>query len=135
MKRITNKLEKLSTAFVQESEQLASELKKPRALAPKHHPTGKGCSSGDLMIQRLAVEFNHDPIKEMVKLAKSNGIDDKLKFEINKELLSYIVPKLKAIDTNPNQGEVISIKVITPGSNQEQITFEVNNNVDETESI
>ena len=30
------------------------------------------------------------------------------------ELLQYYLPKLKAIDTNPNQGETISINIIQP---------------------
>ena len=67
-----------------------------------------------VLVQRLALEFNHDPIQELVKLAQSNRVSPDLKAKINMEFLQYYLPKLRAIDTNPNQGEVIQINIVNP---------------------
>lgn len=86
----------------------------PSPISAKKAPTGKGTSKGDMLVQRLAVEFQHDPIEELVKLARSNRVSPDLKAKINLELIQYYIPKLRAIDTNPNQGETISINIINP---------------------
>lgn len=94
------------------SEDLKETLRKPRALSAKKAPTGRGETAGDRLVQRLATEFKYDPIEELVKIAKSSKSSLELKAKINQELVQYYLPKIKAVDTNPNAGEVISINVI-----------------------
>ena len=93
---------------------LKDQFKGPCAMAASKAPTGTGKSKNDVLVQRLALEFNHDPIHELVKLAQSNRISPDLKAKINMEFLQYYLPKLRAIDTNPNQGEVIQINIVNP---------------------
>lgn len=94
------------------SAELKKNLRKPNMLPAKKAPTGRGETAGDRLVQRLATEFKHDPIAELIKLAKSAKTSPELKAKINQDLVQYYLPKLKAIDTNPNSGEVISINVI-----------------------
>lgn len=101
-------------ALVKVSQDLKKEFKKPSPLPASKAPTGRGSTKNDLFVQRLAVEFQHDPVAELVKIAQSTRISPDLKAKINLELLSYYLPKLKAIDTNPNQGEVINLNVVLP---------------------
>lgn len=105
--------------LVKVSQELKKEFRKPSPLPASKAPTGRGSSKNDLFVQRLAVEFQHDPVAELVKIAQSNRISPDLKAKINLELLSYYLPKLKAIDTNPNQGEVINLNVILPNQTPE----------------
>lgn len=93
---------------------LKEQFKVPCPMAASKAPTGTGKSKNDVLVQRLALEFNHDPIHELVKLAQSNRVSPDLKAKINMELIQYYLPKLRAIDTNPNQGEVIQINIVNP---------------------
>lgn len=95
-----------------QTQSLKDQFKKPSPLPPSKYPDGHGKSKGDILVQRLALEFQHDPVAELVKLAKSNRISPDLKAKINMELIQYYIPKLRAIDTNPNQGETIQINII-----------------------
>lgn len=96
------------------SKDVSKEYKKVNPISASKAPKGNGCTKGDLLMQRLAMEFKYDPIKEMIKLAKHNKTSNELKFKIASQLTDYYLPKVKAIDTNPNQGEVISINIIQP---------------------
>lgn len=102
----------INATFNNCSAELKKNLRKPNMLPAKKAPTGRGETAGDRLVQRLATEFHHDPIAELVKLAKSSKTTPELKTKINQELVQYYLPKIKAIDTNPNSGEVISINVI-----------------------
>ena len=93
---------------------LKDQFKVPCAMAASKAPTGVGKSKNDVLVQRLAMEFNHDPVQELVKLAQSNRISPDLKAKINMEFLQYYLPKLRASDTNPNQGDVIQINIVNP---------------------
>lgn len=94
------------------SKDLKQELKKPRMISAKKAPDGRGSTAGDRLVQRLATDLHYDPIAELVKLAKHPKTSPELKAKISSELMQYYMPKLKAIDTNPNAGEIISINVI-----------------------
>lgn len=108
-------MKKETVSQVRELEQdLKDQFKVPSPMAASKAPSGKGNSKNDLLVQRLALEFKHDPVAELVKLAQSNRIPPELKAKINMEFLQYYLPKLKAIDTNPNQGEVININIVQP---------------------
>jgi hypothetical protein len=50
--------------------------------------------------------LKHDPVEEIVKLAKNEDADEKLRFLANKELMARIAPVLKAI-TIETDGEGI----------------------------
>ena len=104
-------LENEAKSLVKEIKQ---ELKKPTPLPASKAPTGKGDSKNDLLVQRLAMEFEFDPVAQLVELARHKYSSPDLKAKISMELLQYYLPKLKAIDTNPNQGETISINIIQP---------------------
>lgn len=88
------------------------QLKKPNATSVV--PNGKGQTKGDELLRRLRFEFSYDPIKELVGLAKSAKTNNSEKIKIATELLSYYQPKMKAMDFNPNAGEVIKINVSFP---------------------
>ncbi len=92
-------------------------LEKP---APtKQVPDGKGLTKGDLLLRRLQFEFHHDPLSELVSLAKNNKTSISEKIKINQEFLSYIVPKLKNVEVNQHQGEVIKVNITFPDSSPE----------------
>ena len=65
-------------------------------------PDGKGCTKGDELLRRLRFEFGYDPINSTEKI------------KIASELLSYYQPKMKAMDFNPNAGEVINVNISFP---------------------
>lgn len=44
----------------------------------------------------------HDPLLELIKVAKDNSTPLDMKVTINKELLQYAAPKLKAVDLTAN---------------------------------
>ena len=109
MKRLTNIHVSGEDVFVEAKQQLKDTFKKPSMLSAKKAPTGR---AGDQLVRRLAVEFGYDPISELVKTARSAKTSPELKTKINMELVQYYLPKIRAVDTNPNAGEVISINVI-----------------------
>ena len=88
-------------------------FRKPAKIPAKSAPTGAGTTKGDILLQRLATEFRVDPLAELVKLAKRSD-SEKIKKEIYSELMSYYMPKMKAIDNNPHQGETINVSIIFP---------------------
>lgn len=112
MKRLTNIKVSGEEVFVEAKQQLKDTFKKPSMLSAKKAPTGRGETAGDQLVRRLAVEFGYDPISELVKTARSAKTSPELKTKINMELVQYYLPKIRAVDTNPNAGEVISINVI-----------------------
>lgn len=87
-------------------------LKKPAPLG--FIPDGKGLTKGDELIRRLRYEFGYDPIKELVSLARSVKTNSSEKIKIASELLSYYQPKVKAMELNPNAGEVINVNISFP---------------------
>ena len=111
MRSNKNVLDNEAKSLVKEIKQ---ELRKPTPLPPSKAPTGKGSTKNDLLVQRLAMEFEFDPVAQLVELARHKYSSPDLKAKISMELLQYYLPKLKAIDTNPNQGETISINIIQP---------------------
>ena len=52
--------------------------------------------------------------KELVELAKSAKTNSSEKIKIASELLSYYQPKVKAVELNPNAGEVIKVNISFP---------------------
>ncbi len=66
----------------------------------------------------------HDPLLELIKAAKGTDLALEDRVAINKELLQYIAPKLKAVDINANvdmeaEVRIISYKDMTPGEADE----------------
>lgn len=78
------------------------------------YPTGTGATKGDLLMQRLRFEFGYDPIEELVNIAQDKKTSSGDRIKIATELLSYYQPKMKAMDFNPDQGEVIKINISFP---------------------
>ena len=67
-----------------------------------------------MLLRRLQYEFNFDPLQELVALAKSNKTSVGEKIKISQELMGYIVPKLKNVEVNQHQGEVIRVNIMFP---------------------
>ena len=88
------------------------ELKKPTPTAKI--PNGQGITKGDELLRRLRLELKYDPVKELVELAKSAKTNSSEKIKIASELLSYYQPKVKAVELNPNAGEVIKVNISFP---------------------
>lgn len=106
---------KTQRAIQRYHEDLRKENKVPGSIVP----SSKTLKAHDVFTERMIRDLKHDPVKELVDLAQHP--DDsirmrELKAQINMELLQYMIPKLKAVDTNPNQGETISISVVMPGA-------------------
>lgn len=95
-----------------------NDFKKPAAT--EKTPTGRGYTKGDELIRRLKAEFHYDPLSELVKLAKSEKTSSGEKVKIATEILSYMVPKLKAVEVKQNHGETIKINIFTPESGAAQ---------------
>ncbi len=93
---------------------LKKEFKKPNAIPAHKAPKGNGSTKGDILMQRLAVEFEYDPIHELIRLARNKTSSNELQYKIACQLADYYLPKVKAIDTNPNQGEVIALNIVFP---------------------
>ncbi len=77
-------------------------------------PTGKGYTKADVLLRRLQYDFKHDPLSELVALAKSPKTSTGEKIRINQEFMSYIIPKLKNVEVNQHQGEVIKVNITFP---------------------
>ena len=89
---------------------LRKENKVPCAVVP----SSRTLKAHDVFTSRLLNDLNYDPLVELVELARE-ARSELVRANINLTLLEYMIPKLKAVDTNPNQGEVMSINVILPG--------------------
>jgi len=48
---------------------------------------------------------DYDPISAMLELATDPLTDEKLKFQANKEIASYLYPKLKQVEIRPGTGD------------------------------
>lgn len=83
-------------------------LKKPSVTTA---PTLQGSRSIDNLLRKMQLGLGYDPLLELVALARSNksSISDKIK--IAQELMSYVYPKVKAIATDPNLGDIINVTV------------------------
>ena len=112
MKPLTD-IQKQERALDKYHQELRKEHKIPGAVVP----SSRTLKSHDIFTQRLLQDLQHDPLEALVELSR-NAKSDYVKAQINLELLQYMIPKLKAVDTNPNQGETISINVMLPGSAQ-----------------
>lgn len=97
----------------EELRELRKEHKAPNGVVP----STRTLKAHDVFTQRVIHDLSHDPVAELVNLAKFSS-SEKLRAEINIELLQYMIPKLKAVDTNPNAGEMIQINVVMPGQTQ-----------------
>lgn len=76
------------------------------------YATGNGLTKTDELMRKLRYSLNYDPLTELVKLAKSAKTTSSEKIKIASELLSYYQPKLKPMEMNPNDGEVINVNIV-----------------------
>ena len=88
---------------------LASEYTKP---APTRKAPEKGFTKTDELMRKLKYGLGYDPLIELVKLAKSSKTTCSEKIRIASELMSYYQPKLKPMEVNPNEGEVINVNIM-----------------------
>lgn len=82
----------------------------PRAIAPDMADLGKA----DNLLRQMRYGLGYDPLTELVGLARSKDTTNTEKIRIATELLGYTHPKMKAIQVNPDMGEVININVSYP---------------------
>lgn len=83
-------------------------LKKPRtadALSPV------GSKSIDNLLRKMQAGFGYDPLVELISIARSTKSSVAEKIKIAQELMQYVYPKVKAMATDPNMGDVINITV------------------------
>lgn len=88
----------------------AKDHKKPGPTSK--YADGSGLTKTDELIRRLKYGLKYDPLVELVKLAKSQKTTASEKIRIASELLSYYQPKLKPMEMNPNEGEVINVNIM-----------------------
>jgi hypothetical protein len=113
MSRPYTKLERIDADLEKYYKDLRKEHKVPGAVVP----STRTLKSHDIFTTRLIHDLKHDPLETLVELSRTCK-SELVKAQINLTLLEYMLPKLKAIDTNPNQGEMISINVVLPGQAQ-----------------
>lgn len=65
-----------------------------------------------LVIKALEQQ-QHDPLLELINAAKNKDLALEDRIAINKELLQYMAPKLKAVDLNANVDLDAEIKVVS----------------------
>lgn len=82
--------------------------RKPRATSA---PAMNGSRSIDNLLRRMQLGYNYDPLVELMAIARSTKSSVAEKIKIAQELMSYVYPKVKAIATDPNMGDVINITV------------------------
>lgn len=87
---------------------MSNTLRKPRATSA---PTMNGSRSIDNLLRRMQLGYNYDPLVELMAIARSTKSSVAEKIKIAQELMSYVYPKVKAIATDPNMGDVINITV------------------------
>lgn len=87
---------------------MSNTLRKPRATSA---PAMNGNRSIDNLLRRMQLGYNYDPLVELMAIARSTKSSVAEKIKIAQELMSYVYPKVKAIATDPNMGDVINITV------------------------
>ena len=87
---------------------MSNTLRKPRATSA---PAMNGSRSIDNLLRRMQLGYNYDPLVELMAIARSTKSSVAEKIKIAQELMSYVYPKVKAIATDPNMGDVINITV------------------------
>ena len=87
---------------------MSNTLRKPRATSA---PVMNGSRSIDNLLRRMQLGYNYDPLVELMAIARSTKSSVAEKIKIAQELMSYVYPKVKAIATDPNMGDVINITV------------------------
>jgi len=61
-----------------------------------------------MLQQKYGKEFH--PIMELAKLANSPDSDATMKFNVNKELCQYVIPKLRAIEVKTEVDAEITVR-------------------------
>lgn len=87
---------------------MAVPLKKPKAgRAPDLSKTERI----DNLLRKMQMGLGYDPLVELVTLARKPSTSTNERIKIAQDLMSYVYPKVKAVTTDTNQGEVINITV------------------------
>lgn len=78
------------------------------------YPNTNDLGKADNLLRQLRYGLGFDPLTELVGLYRDLDTSTAERIRIASELLSYTHPKMKAIQSNPDQGEVITINVSYP---------------------
>lgn len=65
----------------------------------------------DNLLRKMQFGLGYDPLVELVSIAKKPSTTTLQKIKIATELMTYVYPKIKAVATDPNMGDVINITV------------------------
>lgn len=78
------------------------------------YPDMNDLGKADNLLRQMRYGLGFDPLAELVGLYRDLDTSTAERIRIASELLSYTHPKMKAIQANPDQGEVITINVSYP---------------------
>lgn len=78
------------------------------------YPDMNDLGKADNLLRQLRYGLGFDPLAELVGLYRELDTSTAERIRIASELLSYTHPKMKAVQVNPEQGEVITINVSYP---------------------
>lgn len=79
-----------------------------------NYPDMNDLGKADNLLRQLRYGLGFDPLAELVGLYRELDTSTAERIRIASELLSYTHPKMKAVQVNPEQGEVITINVSYP---------------------
>lgn len=78
------------------------------------YPDMNDLGKADNLLRQMRYGLGFDPLAELVGLYRDLETTTAERIRIASELLSYTHPKMKAVQANPDQGEVININVSYP---------------------
>lgn len=78
------------------------------------YPDMNDLGKADNLLRQMRYGLGFDPLAELVGLYRDLETTTAERIRIASELLSYTHPKMKAVQADPDQGEVININVSYP---------------------
>lgn len=78
------------------------------------YPDMNDLGKADNLLRQMRYGLGFDPLAELVGLYRDLETTTAERIRIASELLSYTHPKMKAVQANPDQSEVININVSYP---------------------
>lgn len=80
---------------------------------PGGRPKGASNKNKAYLLKRLEEAYpGYHPVMEMARLANDKDVDDNLRFNANKEVAQYIMPKLKALDITADVQQQIEVAIV-----------------------
>lgn len=61
-----------------------------------------------IRLREILESYDFDPVREMIDLHQTEDVTNRLKFEINREFMSYLYPKQKAVQMSADAGAKVT---------------------------